>query len=63
MATRTTTGHWVVWLVIDGFETDDIQRDVWFFGTDRHELKKEISVVSNQMRQEMLGGATRVKLT
>ena len=38
--------QWVVWLVTNRLETDNIQRDVGFLGTDRHELKKEISVVS-----------------
>jgi hypothetical protein len=47
VATRTTAGQWVVWLVTNNLETDKIQIDVGFLATDRHKLKKEISVVSD----------------
>ena len=63
MAAGTTTGHRVVWLVTNGLETNDIQGDVWFLGTDRHKLKKEFSVVSDQMNQQMLREIIRVEHT
>lgn len=50
-------------LVTDSLETNDIQGDVGFLGTDCHELKKEFSVVSDQKGQHPWGGAIGVDLT
>ena len=52
-----------MWLVTDGLETDGIQGDVRFLGTNRLELEKELSVVSGQMHQRTSREDVRAELT
>ena len=63
MATRSGAGQRVMLLVTFSLEIYDSQGDIGFLGTDRHELKEEFSVVSNQECYHMLGETVRVEFT
>lgn len=63
VANQITVLQRIVWLITTSLKPNGVQGNIRFLGADCHKLKKEVSVVSGEIHQQIIRRATRVELT